>query len=227
MVIILFLLTVAVFLVVDLVLRKEERMAKRTGTSKRTPIFLSPEKALIPIGNNKERKYHVSHSWALQSEPGSVYVGFDNFIPALFASDVIVDDVPQIGSHVDQGDKAWSVKMNGKTINQLIPVSGTVIDINPAIAMHKAFSSDKIGQSWILKMNAPELESESHNLMNYNQAQMMNSTLVDDFFLNNQMGQYLNDGGRLTPDYISKIPEEQWDKIVQRYFPYKENISEK
>ena len=48
-----------------------------------------------------------------------------------------------------------------------------------------------------------------------------------DFFLNNQMGQYLNDGGRLTPDYISKIPEEQWDKIVQRYFPYKENISEK
>ncbi|HID40008.1 MAG TPA: hypothetical protein EYP36_10910 [Calditrichaeota bacterium] len=49
MVFVFVLLTVAVFIAVDYFLRREERAIKKAEKKKKSPIFLSPEKALLPI----------------------------------------------------------------------------------------------------------------------------------------------------------------------------------
>ena len=83
MVIVLFLLTAAVLITVNYFLRKEDRVLEKTEKSKKSPIFLSPDKALIPLIDSAKRLYHLSHSWVQESDEDYVYVGYDNFIPYL------------------------------------------------------------------------------------------------------------------------------------------------
>ena len=88
MVILLFLLTVVVFLSIDYFLHKEERAIKEAEDGKKSPIFLSPEKALKALQQKEKRLFHLSHSWIQQFDHDYYYVGYDNFIPTIFSSDI-------------------------------------------------------------------------------------------------------------------------------------------
>jgi len=98
MVVALFILTLAVFFAVDFFLRREDRVMEKKDKAKKSPIFLSPDKALIPLINGKERLFHLSHSWVQKSDEEYVYVGYDNFIPFLFSSKIKINELPLIGS---------------------------------------------------------------------------------------------------------------------------------
>ena len=88
MVVALFILTLAVFFTVDFFLRREDKVMEKKDKAKKSPIFLSPDKALIPLINGEERLYHLSHSWVQKSDEEYVYIGYDNFIPFLFSSKI-------------------------------------------------------------------------------------------------------------------------------------------
>ncbi len=220
MVVALFLLTVAVFITVNYFLSKEDRMMEKSEKQKKSPIFLSPDKALIPLVNGAKRLYHLSHSWVQKSEEEYVYVGYDNLIPYLFSSKVKIKDLPLIGSEVPQGTKLWEVESNGRSIAQLAPVSGKVVDINPACNMDMALPSDQIEKSWILKMSTSNLEHDALNLMQPEQATFLNTALRDEIYQNMQPGAYLNDGGQIDPTFIEKLSDREWADLVEKYFPY-------
>jgi len=215
----LFLLSIIIFIVFDLVLRREDRILKETENVKRTPIFLSPDKALKSVGNETERLFHISHSWALSANDGFVYVGYDKLIPSLFSSEVKIDGIPTIGTQISQGNEAWIVKHNNREISQLAPISGKIVDINPACKMDIPLSSEQLEKSWILKLRANQFEQESHNLMNYSQAKLINTVLRDELALD-AYNNYLNDGGKLDPSFIEALSDKDWKRIISKYFPY-------
>lgn len=224
MVFVLVLLTIGVFLTVDYVLRREGREIKEIGKDKRSPIFLSPEKALRPLENGNKRLYHLSHSWMQPTDEGYVYVGFDNFISTLFSSNVNMNDLPLVGAHVPQGAKIWDVGLENHRISQLSPLSGKVVDINPACKLDVPIPSDQTEKSWVLKIKADNLERETKNLMRSPQASIMNTALIDDLYFTAQEGKYLNDGGKLDPDYIKNMPDKNWNQLVELYFPYQQDL---
>lgn len=224
MVVAIFLLMLVIFIVVDLILRKENKIIIEAEKTRKSPIFLSPEKALRHIANETNRLYHLSHSWVLSSTEDNYYVGYDKFIPTIFPSSIKVHVEPKIDSFVQQGGKLWDVKFNGRTISQLAPISGKVIDINPACKMDIPLPSDEVEQSWIVKMQASNFSKERNNLMNHSQAVSINSMLKDEMVLNAQHGHYLNDGGQIDPSYISSMMDEEWEKFVNRFFPYTNSV---
>ncbi len=224
MVFILVLLTVAVFIAVDYFLRREERAIKQAEKKKKAPIFLSPEKALIPVKEKGARLYHPSHSWVQKGEENIYYIGFDDLISFLFSDQVKLKDLPLIGSYIPQGCRIWEVTINGHSISQLSPLSGKVVDINPACCLDIPLPSDQVEKSWILKVKADRFNEEANNLMSDTQASMMNSTIRDEIFSQAVQGHYVNDGGKLAPEFVEKMPEEEWKKFIHNYFPYQEKM---
>lgn len=220
MVFLLFFVTVIIFLLVDLILRKEDREIEESGKAKKSPIFLSPEKALKYLGNEANRLYHLSHSWALSSNGDYAYVGYDNFIPALFSSDVKIQDLPSIGSRIPQGANIWKVKFDGREISQLAPISGEIVDINPACKMDIPLPCEQVEKSWILKMKVMSYKNEASNLMNHDQANRLNIMLRDELYQDAQKGAFVNDGGKIDPAFISNMTDKEWLEIIHKYFPY-------
>jgi glycine cleavage system H lipoate-binding protein len=224
MVFVLVLLTIGIFIAVDYVLRREDRVIKEIGKEEKSPIFLSPEKSLRALENGKKRLYHLSHSWAQPTSENYVYVGFDNFITSLFSEYVRMEDLPLVGTHIPQGTKIWNVGLEKHKVPQLSPLSGKVVDINPACKMNLPLPTEDVENSWIIKLNADNLENESNNLMKHSQAEIMNAALNDDLILSAQNGHYLNDGGKIDPLYIEKMPENDWKDLLNRFFPYHETL---
>jgi glycine cleavage system H lipoate-binding protein len=224
MVFIFVLLTIGIFLTVDYVLRREGREIKKIGKEKKSPIFLSPEKALRPIENGKNRLYHLSHSWMQPTDEEYVYVGFDNFISTLFSSEVSINEFPLIGAHVPQGAKIWDVGLKNHRVSQLSPISGKVVDINPACKLNLPIPTDQTEKSWILKIKADNFDMEKKNLMKSPQAAILNTALIDDLYLSAQEGKYLNDGGKIDPAYIENMPGDNWNALIELFFPYQQDL---
>jgi glycine cleavage system H lipoate-binding protein len=203
------------------VLRKEGKDLKEIGKEKKSPIFLSPEKALRPITNGKKRLYHLSHTWMQPTDEEFVYVGFDNFISTLFSSEISIKDLPLVGTHIPQGAKIWDIGLTNHRIPQLSPISGKVVDVNPGCKLNVPIPSDQTEKSWILKLQADNhLEMEKKNLMKQPQMEIMNTALIDDLYLTAQEGKYLNDGGKIEADFIDNMPEDKWNQLVEVFFPY-------
>ena len=226
MVFALVLLTILIFISVSLLLKKEDRMMKETVKSKKLPIFLSPEKSLLPLGIDDYKLYHLSHSWVAPEQDGNVYVGYDNFISSLFSSDVKIKDLPLIGTHLSQGTKIWDVKQKSHEIKQLSPISGKVIALNPACFADISLSSDQLEKSWILKMKPDHMNFESNNLMRHNQVVVHNYALKDELVQMVQDEKYMNDGGKIDPDFINNISDGEWKNIVEKFFPYQNSNGE-
>ncbi len=224
MVFALVLLTILVFLAIDLLTRREERILKDIDKSDKSPIFLRPDKALIPVGNEMNRLYHLSHTWVVPSDQGYLYVGYDDFISSLFTDQVKIQRLPLAGSHITQGTKIWDVQLGEHTLSQLAPLSGKVIGINPACKMNLPLPSSQVEKSWILKIKADNLDSEGNNLLPHDQAALLNTKLRDDLYLHAQQGHYLNDGGQIDPEYIKRMSNQEWAQLVKKFFPYHQNL---
>ena len=222
MVFILVFATVFLLIAVDYFVRREEREEKEEGDKKRSPIFLAPEKALLPLEMTPDRAYHLSHTWVQHAgqESDMVYIGMDEFVPKIMAADVIMRNLPTIGAHLPQGAPLWQIHLGGRYIEQLSPVSGTVADINPACRAGVPLPSEKMELSWIMKIKPDRLEQERYNLMNSEQASLLNTALSDALYLQAQQGPYLNDGGKLDPDFIARMEPSAWSEIIARFFPY-------
>ena len=121
MVVIFVIITFAAFILVDYLLRKEDKTIQETEKTKKSPIFLSPEKALLPLNNIEERLYHPSHTWALLNNTDDFYIGYDQFIPFLFSSDINIRGNYNVGAKIQQGEKIWDIKQSSgiKTVSEL------------------------------------------------------------------------------------------------------------
>lgn len=225
MVLALVILTILLLVVLDLFLKKEERDTRSTSKARTSPIFLSPEKSLKPIINGKKRFYHPSHTWFQKENNNWACISLDDFISTLFSSTVKIENLPFPDTYISQGLKIWDLSINGRSISQLSPISGKVLEINPACKLGIPLPTQKVGNSWIVKILPSSLEKDSNNLLPYKQASIVNNALEDELVLFAQKDHYLNDGGEIDPSFISTIDDKTWEIFVNKFFPYQSAVA--
>ncbi len=213
------------FITVDYLLKKKQRIIEESEAKVKSPIFLSPEKALKPLGNQEKRMHHLSHTWALPNGTGNCYVGYDSFISYLFHSKIRIGSLPAIRKTIRQGEKIWDIKLNDRSIAQFSPVSGSVVGINPACAIGIPLRPDEIEKSWVVKINPSNFPEETNNLMDHDQANILNKTLREEAFKNILKKSYINDGGNIDPSFVMSMNDEEWKEFVRQFFPHHSRLN--
>lgn len=108
-----------------------------------------------------ELKYTKDHEW-IKFEGDIAYVGITDFAQRELG-DIVFVDINTVGKEVKQND-IFGVVEAVKTVSDLfIPVTGTVLEVNPLVdSKPELVNSDPYGDGWLIKVkvaNQSELAS--------------------------------------------------------------------
>lgn len=95
--------------------------------------------------------YSKDHEW-LKIEGNTAKVGITDFAQGELG-DIVFVDIPSVGETLNAGDVFGSIEAV-KTVSDLfLPVSGTILSINPEIeSSPDLINSDPYGRGWIVEI---------------------------------------------------------------------------
>jgi glycine cleavage system H lipoate-binding protein len=164
-----------------------------------------------------DRLFHRGHAWLKDEADGNVTIGLSDFAAKLVGPLSRIS-LPAIGSTVGQGEMAWRmVADDGRTVDMLSPVDGTIVDINPVVAASAATAeSDPYGRGWLLKVRPSRLRANRISLLSGQAARRwMDEVLVG---LRGQLapslGSLAQDGGAPLHGMARAIDPEHWDELA-------------
>lgn len=99
----------------------------------------------------EDLKYTKEHEWlAVQGSIGTV--GITHYAQSELG-DIVYVEVPAAGSPVVAGEEFGTVE-SVKAVSEIFaPVSGEVLEVNPALASHpETINKDPYGDGWLLKI---------------------------------------------------------------------------
>src|SRR5512139_742253 len=128
----------------------------------RVPVSRAAEWFLTP----SDRLFHRGHAWLKGGDDGLVTVGLDDFTAKLVGPLSRVS-LPAVGAPVGQGEQAWRLMAaDGRSVEMLSPVDGTVVALNPAVAASPNVAErDSYGEGWLMKVRPSRLRANRINLM--------------------------------------------------------------
>ena len=105
-------------------------------------------------------RYTKDHEW-VKLEGDSAFVGITDFAQKELG-DIVYVEVETIGKHLNAGDVFGTVEAV-KTVSDLyLPVSGTITELNPALAKSpELVNDDPYDKGWMIRMkidNAADVE---------------------------------------------------------------------
>jgi glycine cleavage system H lipoate-binding protein len=164
-------------------------------------------------------RYHPGHTWALSESPELVRVGIDDFAAKLTGTATQID-IPERGQWIRQGQRIIAMHHDGREINLVSPIEGTVVDINrkaiddPALAQ-----KDPYGDGWLIAVNAPDAQTNFRNLLGGSVARRwMDEAAARLRSIAVPAGAVAQDGGVAVSNLIEQLPEADWDKLTQEFF---------
>ncbi len=101
-------------------------------------------------------KYATSHEW-VRLDGDIITVGItDHAQEAL--GDLVFVELPEVGDSVNAGDEAGVVESVKAASDIYAPVSGEVVEINPALEdTPELINSDPYGEGWMYKIKVSDL----------------------------------------------------------------------
>ena len=101
-------------------------------------------------------KYATSHEW-VHLDGDIITVGItDHAQEAL--GDLVFVELPEVGDSVNAGDEAGVVESVKAASDIYAPVSGEVVEINPALEdTPELINSDPYGEGWMYKIKVSDL----------------------------------------------------------------------
>ena len=96
-------------------------------------------------------KYTEEHEW-VRSEGAQVCVGITHHAQDALG-DVVFVELPDVGSHFDQGAVAGVVESVKAAADVYMPISGTITEVNEALREDPALANtDPLGAGWFFKV---------------------------------------------------------------------------
>lgn len=106
-------------------------------------------------------RYRESHEWVRVEDDGSLVVGITDHAQAALG-DIVFVELPEPGLSYAQGDACAVIESVKAASDIYAPVSGEVIEFNPALEDNPALvNSDPYGDGWLFSLspsNAAELD---------------------------------------------------------------------
>ena len=220
MTVILVLLTFAIFLLIDYV--RMQKLAKRPiAQAVRAEVAPRMVPALVAGFQVPENfRYHAGHTWALSESREMVRVGMDDFASKLIGK-INKIDLPQRGRWVRQGQKIWTIFRDGKSVDMVSPIEGTITDVNDAVSRDPELArKDPYGDGWLVTVQAPDSKINFRNLLGGTLARLWTESAA--LQLRNKMpmkaGALAQDGGVAVDDLTAPMPDEDWATITKEFF---------
>ena len=107
-------------------------------------------------------KFLKSHEWARAEGNGRVTVGISDHAQGLLG-DLVYVELPAVGDTVQAGNAAAVVESVKAASDVYSPVSGTVVEVNEALAdKPETINEDAYGEGWlfVVEMSEPEQVTE-------------------------------------------------------------------
>jgi glycine cleavage system H lipoate-binding protein len=221
MTVIMVLLTFAIFLLIDYV-RGQKQAAKqpvlRTASQEAASRIVPAMVAGFQVPENV--RYHAGHTWALSESRELVRVGIDDFAAKLVGKIESIA-LPQRGRWVRQGQKIWTIFRDGKSVDMVSPIEGTVTAINEAVLQNPDLArKDPYGDGWLLTVQAPDSKINFRNLMGGTLARLWTESSA--LKLRNRMpvlaSALAQDGGVAVDDITANMPDEDWATLTKEFF---------
>jgi glycine cleavage system H lipoate-binding protein len=222
MTVIMVLATFAIFLLIDYV-RSQKQVVKQPAVQlviREVPSHVVP--AMVSGFQVPENvRYHSGHTWALSESRELVRVGIDDFASKLVGKIESIA-VPQRGRWVRQGQKIWTIFRDGKSVDMVSPIEGTVSDVNEAVVKDPSLAlKDPFGEGWIVTVQAPDSKVNFRNLLGGALARMWTEDSA--LRLRKRMpvamaAALAQDGGVAVDDITAHLPNEDWAALTKEFF---------
>jgi len=213
MVIALFILMVAVFLIAEYFFFSKK---------------ISPEIQAVPSVHHPvatttiERYFHPGHSWVLAHSSEPVVVGVNDFSQR-FIGRLDGIELPREGTFLRQGEAMVTLKHGDKSLTQVAPVSGVVVEVNHQLKNNPTTVNDSpLEKGWIAKISPRDLTLELRNLLRgviADRWQESVRTLLVHWF-SPQLGTVMQDGGRIVDNVSDLVDGKEWSSLVNDFFPH-------
>jgi len=222
MIALLVILTFAGFILLDhLLLKRPVIFAEETapGAANARPRRVPAVIAGFEVPDNL--RYHPGHTWAAAEGPNLVRVGIDDFA-ARVAGDITKIDIPERGRWIRQGQKLVALHRNGKEIDLVSPIEGTIVAVNDDVVRDpKTARKDPYGDGWLITVNAPDAKTNFRNLLGGNTARRWMdeaaarlraiATVTPGIAM-------AQDGGVAVDDVLNHMTPEEFAKIGKEFF---------
>ena len=163
--------------------------------------------------------YHPGHTWAASEGGDTVRVGIDDFAAKL-AGGVTSIDIPERGQWIRQGQRIIAMHHNGREIDLVSPIEGTVVDINDkALDNPQLAQKDPYGDGWLISVNSPDRQTNFRNLLGGNIARRwMDEAAARLRAVAVPAGSMAQDGGLAIDNVIDQLPDADWEKLTKEFF---------
>jgi glycine cleavage system H lipoate-binding protein len=162
---------------------------------------------------------HPGHAWA-RVVGDEVRVGLDEFGHRLVgALDALT--LPQVGDTLRQGEAAFALQAEGKSVDLLAPVDGEVTAVNRAALERPAATSDSpYDAGWLVTLKSPRLAASLKQLVSGASAQRW----LDEAFgqvsaaSGRELGLVMQDGGAPIHGLARALRPAAWDEVARPFF---------
>lgn len=161
MVVLLVLLTFAVFIGIDILLNREKYAF---------PVEAAPQQQagaplVAGVQLPEHLHYHFGHTWAAEEGSHRFRVGIDEFAAA-FLGTITRVEAPMRGRWFGQGERGWTLTAGDRQAALPAPVEGEVVEVNEdALAHPEKISSDPYGEGWLLIVRTADPSVSLRNLL--------------------------------------------------------------
>jgi len=164
--------------------------------------------------------YHIGHTWAVAEAPQLVRVGADD-LAAKTAGHLTAVDLPERGKWVRQGQKIVAMHRDGREIELVSPIEGTVVSVNDKLRLDPDLArKDPYGEGWLIAVNAPDVATSFRNLLNGNVARrwMEESAAALRTFSPSALAMVAQDGGVALDDLAANLPDAEFKMLTNELF---------
>ena len=219
MIALLVVLTFVVAILIDhLINRQPIPIAEEGPRAPKRPRLIPSIVAGFKLPDNL--RYHPGHTWAVSETTDLVRVGIDDFA-AKVAGKVAAVALPTRGQWIRQGQKVMTLQHNGRALDLVSPIEGTVSDINDAVLREPDLArKDPYGDGWLLKVNSPDAKTNFRNLLGGTVARRwMDEAAARLRALSPAaVGAVAQDGGMALDNVLEHLPQEDYEKLAGELF---------
>jgi glycine cleavage system H lipoate-binding protein len=165
-------------------------------------------------------RYHPGHTWALSESPSLIRIGIDDFASKLIGKIESVS-LPQRGTWVRQGQKIWSIVRDGKKVEMVSPMEGSITDINEELLKNPELATkDPYGEGWMVTVQSPDAKTNYRNLLSGQLARWWTEEAAGRIQAKFAMPMpaLAQDGGEAMGDLTAGMPEGDFEKIAKEFF---------